>query len=863
MHQKISNLSLVLVLLSSSVLSAADVREAEQQFRQGEYRQALAIAKAEVDRGVWNERWPRLLIQCQLMLGQYPQAKVVYEAALQRYSSSIPLRQLGGDVYRFNNDPKRAQQELDTILEIVRRSPWRYSDKANLIAIGRYFQDSGEDAKKVLELFYDRVRNTDASFVDAYVATGELALAKHDYALAAKDLDRAAKLSPDDPQIAFLQFEAWQNSDPQRAQSLRARALSLNPNHLPSLLSLAEDAIDAEQFSQAEDLLQTVLRINPYQPQAWAYHAVIAHLQGHFEAERMLRKAALCRWESNPAVDHLIGKKLSRHYRFTEGAEYQQRAIKKDPDFVEAKFQLAQDLLRIGQDEAGWKMADEVFKQDGYNVVAHNLVNLHDVLKEFTTLEAAGFQIRMDAREARIYGDDVIDLLAQARQTLTKRYAVELDEPTIVEIFPQQKDFAIRTFGLPGGAGFLGVCFGRLITANSPASQAQTPANWKAVLWHEFCHVVTLQKTKNRMPRWLSEGISVYEEVQRDPRWGQSMTPLYRSMILGDDFTPLSDLSSAFMQPKSGMHLQFAYYESSLAVRYIVEQHGFDVLKKILSDLAIGIAINDALTRSIGSLDVIDQQFADFAKSLANNYGKPEAWQRESEDDPGPELSADDPFAEVLAETKPNPTRFETLMKQATTEVAAKRWEAALDTIGQIRELFDSADLPLAVLTLQARVYRGQQATDQELTVLTTIADRSSDAVTSYRRLIELAVERQDWEAVALHADQLAAVNPLSADVQENIARAAEQMQDYRQSVRALQALTEMQPIDPSGLHYRLAKSLAEVGDTTAARRQVLLALEQAPRYRDALRLLLLLNQPPEKPAAAAEPEESEQEKLP
>ena len=93
-----------------------------------------------------------------------------------------------------------------------------------------------------------------------------------------------------------------------------------------------------------------------------------------------------------------------------------------------------------------------------------------------------------------------------------KKYGLELKQQTIVEIFPDQKDFAIRTFGLPGGAGYLGVCFGRLITANSPASRLDTGANWEAILWHEFCHVVTLTLTKNKMPRWLSEGISVYEE---------------------------------------------------------------------------------------------------------------------------------------------------------------------------------------------------------------------------------------------------------------------------------------------------------------------------------------------------------------
>ena len=40
------------------------------------------------------------------------------------------------------------------------------------------------------------------------------------------------------------------------------------------------------------------------------------------------------------------------------------------------------------------------------------------------------------------------------------------------------------------------------------------------------------------MPRWLSEGISVYEERQENPAWGSAMNPRYREMILGDDLTP-------------------------------------------------------------------------------------------------------------------------------------------------------------------------------------------------------------------------------------------------------------------------------------------------------------------------------------
>ena len=179
---------------------------------------------------------------------------------------------------------------------------------------------------------------------------------------------------------------------------------------------------------------------------------------------------------------------------------------------------------------------------------------------------------------------------------------VVLDHPITVEIFPEQKDFAVRTFGLPGGEGFLGVCFGNVITAASPAARAERPANWQAVLWHEFCHVVTLHKTRNKMPRWLSEGISVYEEKLRNPTWGQSINARYRAMVLGDALTPVSRLSGAFLSPPSPLHLQFAYYESALVVEYLVQNHGVETVKAILGDLSTGEPIEAVLERRTGSL---------------------------------------------------------------------------------------------------------------------------------------------------------------------------------------------------------------------------------------------------------------------
>ncbi|MCH8884709.1 MAG: hypothetical protein IIA41_14595, partial [SAR324 cluster bacterium] len=85
-------------------------------------------------------------------------------------------------------------------------------------------------------------------------------------------------------------------------------------------------------------------------------------------------------------------------------------------------------------------------------------------------------------------------------------------------------------------------------------------------------------------------------------------------MILGDDLTPVSQLSSAFLSPKSPLHLQFAYYESSLVVRYLIDIYGLDTLQRVLIDLSAGMPINRSLGRYVGSVAQLDQEFAKYAR---------------------------------------------------------------------------------------------------------------------------------------------------------------------------------------------------------------------------------------------------------
>lgn len=820
------------ILSHNSSTLATDLDDVTKMINSGKYEEAEVFAAEQVKRGIWNERWPKTLIRCLLLQGKAKPAVEIYQEAIKRYPTSLSLRLQGIDALRMSGLSDEATEASQQILRLMQTAPSRYASRDNLVAMGQYFTEQGEDARQILELFFDRVRDSDPTHLGACLASAELALIKNDFKVAAETLKRAVEIAPEDPDVHYLLARTWETSDRMRSNEALNTALDLNPKHPQSLAFKAESAIDSEQYESAQTILSLILSVNPNHQEAIALQAVLAHLRGDYEEEEALRSKALTTWASNPRVDHLIGKKLSDKYRFAEGAAYQRRALELDSGFVPAKFQLSQDLLRLGNDQVGWELAKQVADQDPYNVVAVNLLNLNQRIKSFTTIEADGIVLRMDSGEAAIYGQQVLSLLSEAKQVLCKKYEVEPNAPVVVEIFPDQKDFAIRTFGLPGGAGFLGVCFGKVITANSPASQGENPTNWQSVLWHEFCHVVTLEKTNNRMPRWLSEGISVYEERQRDPSWGEKITPIYREMLLAESLTPVSQLSSAFLTPPSPIHLQFAYYQSSLVIEFLIENHGQSALLEILNSLGDGLPISPALEKSVGSLAKLDSQFQEYAKRVANEFGPDADWSRE--DIPESPTVAD---LETLISKSPN--HYWGLRSLAEKHFQENRPKDALPLLRRLETLGCFTGGSGDPLYLLAETQRQLKDTDGESLALRDYIQLNSSSLDALFRLNELSIENGNWEQLLQDSEKILAINPLREEGHQSVALAAEKLGTANKAINSLTALSSMDPIDPALIHFRLAKAHFDGGQLQQAKEHVLLALAEAPRYREAHELLL------------------------
>jgi tetratricopeptide (TPR) repeat protein len=128
-----------------------------------------------------------------------------------------------------------------------------------------------------------------------------------------------------------------------------------------------------------------------------------------------------------------------------------------------------------------------------------------------------------------------------------------------------------------------------------------------------------------------------------------------------------------------------------------------------------------------------------------------------------------------------------------------------------------------------------------------------------FARLIELSEVKHDWPAVTKYAERLLAINPLISQPYRALAEAGVASGKNEQAISAYRKLLLLDPPDPMDVHFQLARLLHVRGNSESeAKRHVLQALEDAPRFRDAQRLLLEINgkmpQPTARPAASNSP---------
>ena len=350
---------------------------------------------------------------------------------------------------------------------------------------------------------------------------GELFAEKYNRADAAKSFQAALDVDKDNVRAKVDMAGLMVDENPPGARETLEEALKLNPGYVPGHILAAKVALDDGRRDDAKAAVKKALEVNPNSLEARAIDASIAFLEertSDFDAQ----VAGILK--INPRygeVYRLAGEIASHNYQYIEAADFSKKAVAIDPDNAKASAALGLALLRTGDEPGGRVALERAFKGDPYDVATYNLLSMMDSLDKFVTVRDGDVVVRMSADEAPVMRGFVVPFAKESVEKLSKQWDFKPQGPILVEMFPKHDDFAVRTMGLPGMTYALGVCFGQVVVFDSPKARPPGDFSWQETLWHELTHVITLQMSNNRVPRWLTEGISVWEEAQARPDWGR------------------------------------------------------------------------------------------------------------------------------------------------------------------------------------------------------------------------------------------------------------------------------------------------------------------------------------------------------
>ncbi|HEY0252414.1 MAG TPA: tetratricopeptide repeat protein, partial [Kofleriaceae bacterium] len=280
------------------------------------------------------------------------------------------------------------------------------------------------------------------------------------------------------------------------------------------------------------------------------------------------------------------------------------------PDFYEAMAGAGLGYLRLGDEKQGLEWLDKAYRGDGYNVRTVNTLNLFEqtIPKSYSFQATKNFRIRYHNEEKAALARYLEPTMERAFADMVKRYGFTPKTPVTLELYSDKTDYAVRTAGLPDIAA-LGVCFGQVITAMSPATG---DINWGMVLWHELGHVFAIQLSNSRVPRWFTEGLSEYETLVARPEWRRENDSDIYGALANNTLPSIGALNSEFMQPDQNA-VVVAYFQSAVTIEYLARTYGFPKIVEALKLYGKGQETPDVLKAITGkTIAQLDTEFRAF-----------------------------------------------------------------------------------------------------------------------------------------------------------------------------------------------------------------------------------------------------------
>jgi len=623
---------------------------------------------------------------------------------------------------------------------------------------------------------------TEAIAANANFAAAYLGLAR----VAARGFDKRApelvgQALQHDPNLyqahEFMAYLALEDNDSKKAQEEAQKALAISNESLDGMAVLA--SVDWLNGKEQTEWLPRILKINPVYGEAYATGA---HF---FEINR----------------------------RYTEAIQFYRKALDLNASLWAARSQLGVNLMRQGDIGEARQQLERSYDAHFRDAETVNSLRLLDKVGDYQTFKSANAELRLHKKEAALLRPYVEQELEKAIAAYERKYQMKLPSAVRLELYPEHQDFIVRTLGLPGQGGLLGVTFGLSVAMDSPSARPPGQFSWASTMWHELSHVFVLTATHHLVPRWFTEGVAVHEESAASPDWGDRMTPDIVSALEKKQLLPVLELDKGFMRPTFPMQVMVSYFQAGKICDFIAQKWGDAALLGMIRAYAARENTEEAMRENLHESAVsFDKDFM--------------AW-----------------LEPQTAHTVKHFADWKKGMKTLHESFEAGKLDDVIRDGVTMRDYYPDYTGSDSAYEMLADAY---QRKGNKAAAISELEKYRNTGGTSVAALKKLAV----WEQEAGNAKQarttLAKLNYIYPEDEETHRRLGSlllEAGDANGAVREGKALLALKPGDAAESHYELAKALRAAHLLNEAKDQVVMALEAAPGFKPAQQLLLQLSQ--------------------
>lgn len=660
---------------------------------------------------------------------------------------------------------------------------------------------------------YDRAIAADPANLEPRLAVGMLFLDKYNRPDALTTFDEILAVNPNHPEALLGKALVAAAEGRAGVAELLDRSLEINPNLTGARVARAVSLLEREDYREADAEARRALGVNPSSLEALTVLAASQWLTGDSagfaETRRRVETITL-----RPSGFHAgLAEASARNRFYAEAVRFAALGVEADSNSAPALAALGQNQLRVGRRPEGRASLERAFALDPFNVWVKNTLDLLDTFDQYQTASSNRFRFFAVPGDLALLTPYLGDLAEEAWDRLAERYQYQPRPPVELEIYRYHADFSVRTVGL-AGLGALGVSFGTVLAMDSPSARDRGEFNWGSTFWHELAHTFTLGVTNHRVPRWLSEGLSVLEERRARPGWGQGVRLGFLRAMAEERLLPVSRLNDGFVRPAYPEQVVDSYYQASLVCQMIEETWGIEGIRALLAGYRDGLGMAEAFETAFRTpLVRFDREF--------------EAWMRKLFAGPLAAIAGEDggPFGRD--------------MTAAMARIGGGEPEAAIPALERAVHLVPTLADPEGPHLYLARIHRDAgrlQEAAAHYGRLTALAEGAWDG-----NLEEAAVRERigDLAGAAAALERAIWIDPREAAVHEQLARLHGQLGDWRAAAREREALLALDPADRAEAYYQLADAWFRADELSRARSAVLQALDIAPAFERAQELLL------------------------